>query len=400
MQPMPLTPPIPKLLHATPPQPPMQAKTLPSLRWDIFCRVIDNFGDIGICWRLSADLAARGHKVRLWVDDASALQWMAPGALQGCWPNVAVHKWSDSQDVNEIIKLPPADVWIEGFGCEIAPEFIAATAHITRAKGQNGIKNPIWINLEYLSAEGYVERCHGLPSPVTQGPAQGWIKHFFYPGFTSRTGGLLREPNLIQRQQAFAQPGQREAWLMRHGITWRGERLVSLFCYEPKALRSLLGQLEASEQRTLLLVTAGRACKAVQALAGEHPGLQLAYLPPLTQQDFDHLLWTCDLNLVRGEDSVIRAIWAGKPLIWQIYPQQDAAHHDKLDAFLDMLEADDALRQSHYIWNDMANDPVKNDPLQLTHLNQWTQTIQSVRERLMQIDDLVTQLAAFVLKKR
>ncbi|MEO7887531.1 MAG: elongation factor P maturation arginine rhamnosyltransferase EarP, partial [Polaromonas sp.] len=44
-----------------------------SLQWDIFCKVIDNFGDIGVCWRLAADLASRGHKVRLWVDDASAL---------------------------------------------------------------------------------------------------------------------------------------------------------------------------------------------------------------------------------------------------------------------------------------------------------------------------------------
>jgi hypothetical protein len=23
------------------------------LHWDIFCRVIDNFGDIGVCWRLA-----------------------------------------------------------------------------------------------------------------------------------------------------------------------------------------------------------------------------------------------------------------------------------------------------------------------------------------------------------
>ena len=51
--------------------------------WDIFCQVIDNFGDIGVCWRLAADLAARGHQVRLWVDDASALHWMAPQGAAG-----------------------------------------------------------------------------------------------------------------------------------------------------------------------------------------------------------------------------------------------------------------------------------------------------------------------------
>ena len=47
--------------------------------WDIFCKVIDNYGDMGVCWRLAADLASRAHRVRLWVDDLAALSWMAPG---------------------------------------------------------------------------------------------------------------------------------------------------------------------------------------------------------------------------------------------------------------------------------------------------------------------------------
>ena len=370
------------------------------LMWDIFCRVIDNFGDIGICWRLCRDLAARGHTVRLWVDDASALQWMAPGATHGTGEGVQVRSWSDSQDTDGLRTLPPADVWIEGFGCEIAPEFIAARAALTRARGLNGIKIPTWINLEYLSAESYVERCHGLPSPVMQGPAQGWTKHFFYPGFTPHTGGLLREPDLRQRQADFTQPGQREQWLAQRGIDWHGERLVSLFCYEPKALPDLLHELNAGELPTLLLVTAGRAHDAVQALAARYPHLRLVYLPPLSQREFDHLLWACDLNCVRGEDSVIRAIWAGKALLWQIYPQHDAAHHEKLDAFLTMLGADDTLKQGHYAWNDIASDSANGSPLRLTHLKHWTQTVQLARARLMQMDDLVTQLAAFVLKKQ
>ncbi|OYU42585.1 MAG: hypothetical protein CFE44_23165, partial [Burkholderiales bacterium PBB4] len=94
--------------------------------WDVFCRVIDNFGDLGVCWRLCADLAQRGHAVRLWVDDTSALQWMAPGALDGKWSGVSIFPWSDACDPKKLASLPTADVWVEGFGCEIAPEFIAA----------------------------------------------------------------------------------------------------------------------------------------------------------------------------------------------------------------------------------------------------------------------------------
>lgn len=390
-------------------QAPFPAPEAPLL-WDVFCRVIDNFGDLGVCWRLSADLAARGHTVRLWVDDASALEWMAPGALDGAWPGMQVLRWEQSQDTTYIANLPASDVWVEGFGCEIAPEFIAARAYSTRSTGQFSLRPPVWINLEYLSAEPFVERSHGLPSPVMDGPAKGWTKHFFYPGFTARTGGLLREPNLLQRRHIFAQDGRGVAWLAQHGVDWvAGEQLVSLFCYEPAALPALLARLEALSTPTHLLVTAGRATAAVrntvQATAGA-PGtgrgsrqLRITYLPTLTQDDFDHLLWVCDLNFVRGEDSVVRAIWAGKPLVWQIYPQEDAAHIPKLDAFLKMLGASPCLRAFHHAWN-AEHAPTNAAPLPAIELQSWSQTVQAARDHLLQMDDLATQVVQFTLKKR
>lgn len=387
------------------------------LSWEVFCRVIDNFGDLGVCWRLCADLAARGHTVRLWVDDASALRWMAPGALEGAWPAIQVLRWAQSQDSACLVELEPADVWIEGFGCEIAPEFIANYAYYTGASSQFYLRYPVWINLEYLSAEPFVERSHGLPSPVMGGPAKGCTKHFFYPGFTARTGGLLREPGLAQRQQTFAQDGQRAAWLAEHGVdAAAGETLVSLFCYEPAALPALLVQLNTLPMHTHLLVTAGRASAAVHAAvqtaagapsaSGTAPangpglcGLRITYLPALTQKDFDHLLWACDLNFVRGEDSVVRALWAGKPLVWQIYPQENAAHIAKLDAFLDILDASPSLRAFHHAWN-AEHAPTKTVPLPALDLSAWQQTMQSAREHLLQMEDLATQLIQFTVKKR
>ncbi|MBK9346715.1 MAG: elongation factor P maturation arginine rhamnosyltransferase EarP [Burkholderiales bacterium] len=377
--------------------------------WDIFCRVVDNFGDIGVCWRLSADLAVRGHHVRLWVDDASALAWMAPGALAGHWSGVQVLDWAASHNAEFVATLPLANVWVEGFGCEIAPEFIAACARPACANGINDLKNPVWINLEYLSAEAYVERCHGLPSPVLHGPAKGRVKYFFYPGFTPRTGGLLREPDLLQRQQTFTRTDQRSAWLQQHGIHWQGERLVSLFCYEPPALTALLHHLAQQPEPTRLLVTSGRATVAVHAAIAHKNSLEpswnvreslsFSYLSRLSQTDFDHLLWACDLNCVRGEDSLVRALWANKPLVWQIYPQHDNAHHDKLNAFLGLLQGDASLQQFHTVWNGLA-DPGAMLPSPLPHLTQWQQTVQRVRGRLLGMDDLAAGLNAFVQKKR
>ncbi|MES2948813.1 MAG: elongation factor P maturation arginine rhamnosyltransferase EarP [Pseudomonadota bacterium] len=390
---------------------PVTTTAHPPLLWDVFCRVIDNFGDLGVCWRLCADLAERGHRVRLWVDETTPLHWMAPGALQGTWPGVQVLRWEQSQDADVLAALPPADVWIEGFGCEIATNFIAQHATNTRATGQLPITPPVWINLEYLSAESFVERSHGLPSPVMQGPAKGWTKYFFYPGFSKPTGGLLREPDLLPHIQAFGLGGQRKEWLAQHGIDWAGERLVSLFCYEPATLEGLLAQLDVGPESTLLLVTAGRAHQAVEAIAAQRLSacspdstpafqhLRIAYLPQLSQSDFDTLLWACDLNFVRGEDSVVRAIWAGNPLVWHIYPQQDAAHIPKLDAFLEMLGADPSLRAFHHAWNGVQSEPGAT-ALPAMDLPSWSQTVQSARTRLLQMDDLVSQLVGFVLKKR
>ncbi len=374
----------------------------PPLLWDVFCQVIDNFGDIGVCWRLSADLASRGHSVRLWVDDPSALQWMVPGALDDAWPTIQVLHLSRCSDAPTLATLAPADVWVEGFGCEIAINFIAAYAFPTGPEGQNDTKFPVWINLEYLSAESYVERCHGLPSPILNGPAQGWTKHFFYPGFSERTGGLLREADLCTRHQAFFQGNQRRLWLEKFGFSWSAERLVSLFCYEPVALSALLSRLDELPGPTQVLVTAGRATAAAQK-AATHIGtlrqVGLTYLPVLTQVEYDQLLWMCDLNCVRGEDSLVRAIWAGKPFLWQIYPQHDAAHIAKLDAFLDVLNASASLRAMHLAWNS-TTDRQSAAPIPVLDLKDWSETVQTARQPLLQMDDLVTQLVDFVLKKR
>ncbi len=359
--------------------------------WDIFCRVIDNYGDIGVCWRLAVDLASRGQTVRLWVDDASALAWMAPGGA----PGVEVRLWGQPLQLGDIL---PGDVLLEAFGCEVAPEFIAAWADAARLRG----RKPWWINLEYLSAEGFVERCHGLPSPVMAGPGRGLTKHFFYPGFTAATGGLLREPGLWARQATFA-PAH---WLAQQGIPAGAERRIALFCYEPPALRALLLALAGGTEKTRLLVTAGRASAAVLAVI-EHQNsseplwnkagtLSISYLPTLTQMDFDHLLWACDLNFVRGEDSLVRALWAGKPLVWQIYPQSDGAHHAKLDAFLDLIKAPDSLRALHHRWNDAPSGGA--GPWPPLAWAEWQACIANARAAQDQLPDLTSRLLGFVAK--
>ncbi len=382
-------------------------------RWDIFCKVVDNFGDIGVCWRLCCDLAARSQLVRLWIDDTSALAWMAPA---GC-PGVEVIDCKNGLPTDTEHQL--GDVLVDTFGCEFAIDLIAAKSTNTPATAKNvtSIK-PIWLNLEYLTAESFAQRNHTLPYTHHTGPAAGWTQRYFYPGFHAKTGGLLRESNLLQRQQDF----DRVAWLHQLNLDLAVQPqdpnpfsqftlFISLFCYEPAALSQLLDQLAnpanpaKATQHSHLLVTHGRAAQAVKAVL-EHKNrhepawnkrglLSISYLPTLTQTDYDHLLWACDLNFVRGEDSLVRAIWAGKPFVWQIYPQSDDAHHAKLNAFLDTLDADPSLRRFHETWNGM-DTPATNLDLPQPDLPLWAQKCQALRQNLLKQDDLVTQLLAYI----
>ncbi len=289
----------------------------PSLQWDVFCRVIDNHGDLGICLRLARHLHARGERVRLWVDDASAMSWMANGPDEQAW----VHPWPTDAWV------PPTlhQVVLETFGC-----------HLPACVEERLAQHPplAWLNLEYLSAEPWVERAHGLPSPVMSGPAKGLVKRFCYPGFTSRTGGLLSESD------DGTPPAEKGTGTLDASLPPKPTRQVSLFCYPHAPLAALFQRL--SDRPTRILVTGGRDLQQAALAAwnslptAQQQTVALESLPWLTQRDYDRLLQRCDLNVVRGEDSFVRAQWAGKPWLWHIYPQDDGSHAIKLEAFFDL----------------------------------------------------------------
>lgn len=370
------------------------------MQWDIFCRVIDNWGDLGVCWRLSRELGERGHEVRLWVDDASALAWMAPGGHA----RVSVHPWPQNPPPAEGSNWPTplGDVAIEAFGCELPAAFARAMGSCKRA--------PVWINLEYLSAEDYVQTCHGLSSPVHHGPAAGVPKWFFYPGFTAQSGGLLRERDLEAAQAGF----QRDAWLAGLGLSLRPqERVVTLFCYDNPRLGALLQALR-TQPACLLLLTAGQAQAAYAQTTGSpcpggagrnDAGLRVHALPALDQMDFDRLLWAGDLNFVRGEDSFVRAQWAARPFVWQIYPQHDGAHEPKLEAFLQRFTHGlpsahaSRLRQGWRWWNGLPAPDASAVQL-LACIDHDTAHAQAWRRDLLGQQDLVTQLTDFVTAHR
>lgn len=310
----------------------------PPLSTDIFCRVVDNYGDIGVCWRLARQLAGEyGFPVRLWVDRLASFVRICPqiDPLQTVQrvSGVEVRPWpADAAAFDEVV---PADFVVETFACHLPENFIAAMA--ARAK------RPVWVNLDYLSAEAWVAGCHGLPSPHPRLPL---VKSFFFPGFSAATGGLLRERELVAERDAFlASPAQQAAFWRALGQSRppAGALLVSLFSYANPALPGLLAAWAAGPQPVCCLLPESVSVSAVEAFVGRSlpagavvrsGALEIRALPFVAQPDYDRLLWACDINFVRGEDSFVRAQWAARPLVWQLYPQDEDAHLAKLDAFL------------------------------------------------------------------
>lgn len=370
----------------------------------IFCTVIDNFGDIGVCWRLARQLHHEQQwQVTLYVDDLPSFRRICPAldesqsgqTVQG----IHVVHWRADR-----LQLPAAlstiDLCIEAFACEVPVAFIQA---LNQAN-----PSALWVNLEYLTAESWAADCHLLPSPQR---GVRLAKYFFFPGFTGQTGGLLREQSVVaQAERVAAAPDQHAAYWRQLDLTPppANSFVISLFAYSQRGISSWLALLETAERPVHIWVADGALA---QALRAEYPALadgryqqgqlSIEIMPFVAQPDYDLLLALCDLNFVRGEDSVIRAHWAGKPFIWQIYRQQDAAHLDKLRAFLQLMLADSAedlrefILQLHLAW-EQETDFAACWPEFFRRYSEIAQYSKIWQQKLIQQQDLVSNLVRFV----
>ena len=383
----------------------MSVRTLK--RCDVFCSVIDNFGDIGICWRLSRQLVAEhGISVTLWVDDLTSFQRICPQlnihlAVQDV-DGVLVRFWQ--QELPRLTAADFPDLLIEALACTVPDQYLQQFATLR--------PDAIWLNLEYLSAEDWVHGCHGLSSPQSGIPL---AKYFFFPGFTAQTGGLLREKNLAENMKIFSRDleAQQLFWEQAGVVdAMQYDLKISLFCYQQQAIADFIDQLQQRPESVLLLVPEGVVAQQLREiwpqLSTQHSAtidnLRIDILPFLPQQQYDYLLTACDINFVRGEDSVIRAHWAGKPMIWQIYRQQELAHQVKLHAFLDKyLQAAspalaDLIRQLHLRW-DLEQPLVDLLTLLIKNKEQITEYQQQWQQILMLQQDLATNLVRFAENK-
>jgi uncharacterized repeat protein (TIGR03837 family) len=309
----------------------------------LFCRIVDNYGDAGVCWRLARELVTEhGLDVVLFIDDVATLARIEPAIdprrVAQRVAGVAVAPLDDGAPPG-----PLPRVVVEGFSCGLSPAYVAAMAAAST--------KPRWINLEHLSAEPWIDGAHALPSPHPRLPL---VRYFWFPGFTRRSGGLLRERDLF---------GRRDACQAQRAPAQDALRIL-LFTYDNAALPPLLAHWSSGSERIRFDVPEGVAAASLERWLGARlppPGgsagrgnVELRVLPFTGQDEFDAQLWSADVNFVRGEDSFVRAQWAARPFVWHAYRQTDAAHMTKLEAFIARYVADlraDAQRAVCTFWH-------------------------------------------------
>lgn len=295
---------------------------------DLFCRVIDNFGDAGVCWRLARRLLALGvGSVRLVTDHPDVLALIAPEAGS----IVRVAEWNAFEREAAAPGFDPAELVIESFGCRLPEAYDEALAKKRAAAKAAGRTPPFYLNLDYLSAEDWVEESHDV---VGLHPRLDLPKLWFFPGFTARTGGVVIEDGLMEAQAHFLS-SERDAFLSSLGAD-PARRTLFVFCYPVNRVETIAEGLRLAPAPWSVLIAPGAAGDRLEGLLSQADRSRILPVrtPFLPQTEFDRLLWASDAAVIRGEDSFVRAQLAATPLLWSTYPTEDGAHRVKLDAWL------------------------------------------------------------------
>lgn len=340
--------------------------------FDIFCRVIDNYGDAGVCLRLARQLQQAGHQVKIYTDKPAIFY-----KLKSPTSNIEIQKWQQAK------LAPRKGVVIEAFGCDIPTEYR------NTIKGQNSV----WINLEYLSAESWINNFHQMPSIQNDGTP----KYFFFPGFSKESGGLLIDPQAIAK---YAQGKKTNRFQLISQLSQTSIEpdsfVIFLFSYDNAPYAGLQTALSRLPFKTTVLVAGG--LRNLYASTN----VKIISLPFVQQPEFDQLLWLSDLNFVRGEDSMAQASLAPTPMVWQAYQQSNNTHIDKLNAWLGLYPLADSVTQLIMAWNqadDSTTAKLLPAIISSSTWSGWQQQSITRSRHLQQQNNLVTNLRNFCAKK-
>jgi uncharacterized repeat protein (TIGR03837 family) len=348
---------------------------------DVLCKVVDNYGDIGVVYRLARALSELDPllALRIVVDDLRAFSLLEPLVN----PDLDVQKvrgWTvvdwkgpaaaDAGNYVAVYDTATPRIVLECFACG-RPKWFEAMMF----DDGGGTPRTI-VNIEYLSAEPYADEFHLLPSLTRSGSVR---KHMFMPGFTPGTGGLILDSAFVAAKARCSDPAgcarERNSLLAGADLgllpvdglspdTAVGMFWTLVFSYE-RNYAHIVADLAAynAKRPVLVMVASGKSEPCfMRAWEGAGRPFHVLRLPFLPQETWDRLLLVSDFLIVRGEDSMARAALSGRPFLWHAYPQAEAHQLVKVKALLERMRPHfdpqdfQAVEDAYIAFNDRLTD--------------------------------------------
>jgi len=301
----------------------------------ILCKVVDNYGDIGVVYRLAKAMSEAEPRARLilLVDDLAAFRSLCPAVDPGL-DEQEIRGWKvlrwDRPWRGFLLERPR--LVIEAFSCG-RPDWFEDILFDPADPGLRHI-----VDLEHLTAEDYAAELHRMPSITRSSLVKKW---FFMPGFGAQTGGLVIDRDFVRSRLLFCgaalREEERKVLLSALGLPdGAAAAWISVFSYERDFKRIVADLAAYHRERPLRVFAASGKSQACFHSAWESAGRPFpADFPPfLPQEAWDRLLMACDFSIVRGEESFSRLALSGHPFLWQAYPQAEAHQLVKVRAFL------------------------------------------------------------------
>lgn len=309
-----------------------------SMEITVLCKVVDNFGDIGVVFRLCRALSElkKNLEIRLVVSNLDSFAKISKGIdstktfqeFRG-WK---VFDWNDSALCKKEFSKNPPEFILECFQCG-RPEWLEELLFSPQFN-----LNVQIVNVEYLTAESWADDFHLLKS----GTRSAKIKKInFMPGFTKKTGGLILDKNFMRclSEKKFAlNLVKQNLYKKILSEDFSDSFKILIFSY-PKNFDFLASAIkEFSFLKKIIVFVASGAGADSAKISLKKFKVDFVCLPFMQQEVWDAFLSLMDFSFVRGEDSFSRCCLFGNPFIWNIYPQEEEFHIVKLNAFLQKIK--------------------------------------------------------------
>ena len=367
---------------------------------DVFCEIIDNFGDIGVVYRISKELKKIFQNVRIRI------------VLNRLEEFKAINKKvkdTDYQEIDGLICVTEkyvkenietfgvSDVFIEAFGCNVPEEYVKQAKENSK----------LWINLEYLSGEKWIEDFHLCESLIDSKTLK---KIFFMPGFSEKSGGVIIDSGFLERMK-YGKENRDEVFKKYFkDFDLKDKFIGTVFSYE-KNFENLLETLKNYEKETVLLLMGEKTQKSFSEILKKnltedygnivkYGKITMIYSDFFSQEEYEEIISASDFNFTRGEDSFVRGIILGKPFMWHIYLQEEKAHMDKIKAFterfkesVEVSEEEKNIIESYCNLLEDYNDRDKNS------LEKGKEDFRIFFEKFEEIDRICEKYSKFLLEK-